>query len=128
MLRLPVWATADSGVADHADLGSAGGARERDTGQVRDPRLHAGLLWSNSEPFPAVDAASDDARQGISTDEFDQVARLGTQDTSIPPGPGRAALAGEDTVVRHDSWLEIFEAAAVWWPSCRPSARAIGTR
>lgn len=87
-------------------------ARCRDTGPVRDPWMHVGRLWTNGEPFLAVDAALRDAWQGFSNDEFDQVVGLGPQDTGIPVGAGRAVLVGGDGVVRDDSWIEVFEAAS----------------
>jgi hypothetical protein len=72
---------------------------------------HVGRLWTNGEPFLVVDAALRDAWHGFSKSEYDQVARLGRQGTSIPVGTGRAVLVGGDGVVRDDSWIEV--AAAV---------------
>ncbi|HEX6526135.1 MAG TPA: hypothetical protein VF070_39910 [Streptosporangiaceae bacterium] len=48
----------------------------------------------------------------FSSDEFDQVARLSVQETSIPAGAGRALVVGADGVVRDDSWIEVFQAAS----------------
>jgi hypothetical protein len=73
---------------------------------------HVGRLWTNGEPFLAVDATLRDAWQGFSNDQFRQVVELGPQDTSIPVGSGRAAVVGADGVVRNDSWMEVFEAAS----------------
>jgi hypothetical protein len=84
----------------------------RDTGPMHDPWIHVGRLWTNGEPFLAVDAALRDAWQGFSNDEFDQVVGLDPRDTSIPVGAGRAVLVGVDGVVRDDSWIEVFEAAS----------------
>jgi hypothetical protein len=56
--------------------------------QVPDPR----------DPLLAVDAALRDAWHGFSKSKYDQVVRLGWQDTSIPVGG----------VVRDDSWIEVF--------------------
>jgi hypothetical protein len=78
---------------------------------MRERWIHVGRLWTNGEPFLAVDAALREAWQGFSNQEFDQVAGLGLQDTSIPAGAGRAVLIGGDGVVRDDSWIEVFEAA-----------------
>lgn len=75
--------------------------------------IYVGRLWTNGEPFLAVDAALRDAWQGFSNDDFDQVVELGPQDTSIPVGAGRAVLVGGDGVVRDDSWVEVFEASGV---------------
>jgi hypothetical protein len=72
---------------------------------------HVGRLWTNGEPFLAVDAALRDAWHGFSKGEYDQVFRLGWRDNGIPVGTGRAVLVGGDGVVRDDSWIEVFEAA-----------------
>jgi hypothetical protein len=79
---------------------------------MRDRWIHVGRLWTNGEPFLAVDAAFRDAWQGFSNAEFDQVVGLGPQHTSIPVGAGRAVVVGGDGVVRDDSWIEVFEAAS----------------
>jgi hypothetical protein len=89
-----------------------GCVRGRDTGAMRGPWMHVGRLWTNGEPFLAVDAALRDAWQGFSSDEFDQVAGLGPGNTSLSVGAGRAAVVGGDGVVRDDSWIEVFEAAS----------------
>jgi hypothetical protein len=74
--------------------------------------MHVGRLWTNGEPFLAVDAALRDAWQGFSNDQFRQVVELGPQDTSVPVGSGRAVVVGADGVVRDDSWMEVFVAAS----------------
>jgi hypothetical protein len=74
--------------------------------------MHVGRLWTNGEPFLAVDATLRDAWQGFSGDQFSQVVGLGPEDTSIAVGSGRAAVVGADAVVRDDSWMEVFEAAS----------------
>ena len=79
---------------------------------MHDRWIHAGRLWTNGEPFLAVDAAFRDAWQGFSNAEFDQVVGLGPQHTGIPIGAGRAVVVGGDGVVRDDSWIEVFEAAS----------------
>jgi hypothetical protein len=79
---------------------------------MHDPWIHVGRLWTNGEPFLAVDAALRHAWRGFSNDEFDQVVELGPQDTSIRVGAGRAVVIGADAVVRDDSWIEVFEAAS----------------
>lgn len=75
---------------------------------MRDRWVHAGRLWTNGDPFLAVDAALRHAWHGYSNDDYDQVIPLGWQDTSVPVGAGRAVLAGADGVVRDDSWIEVF--------------------
>ncbi len=84
----------------------------RDTEFVNRQWMHAGRLWTNGDPFLAVDATLRDAWQGFSNDQFSQVAELGPQDTRITAGTGRAAVAGAGGVVRDDSWMEVFEAAS----------------
>jgi hypothetical protein len=74
--------------------------------------MHVGRLWTNGEPFLAVDATLRDAWQGFSGDQFSQVVGLGPEDTSIAVGNGRAAVVGADAVVRDDIWMEVFEAAS----------------
>jgi hypothetical protein len=74
--------------------------------------IHVGRLWTNGEPFLAIDAALRDAWQGCANDEFDKVIGLGPQGTSIAVGAGRAAFVGGDGVVRDDSWIEVFAAAS----------------
>ena len=71
--------------------------------------MHVGRLWTNGEPFLAVDAALRDTWHGYSNDDYDQISALGWQDTSIPVGSGRAVLVGADGVVRDDSWIEVLE-------------------
>ncbi|MEV4483090.1 hypothetical protein [Micromonospora coxensis] len=71
---------------------------------------HVGRLWTNGEPFLAVDDGLREAWRGSSDDQYDQVVDLGWQDTGIPVGTGRAVLVGGDGVVRDDSWIEVFTA------------------
>jgi hypothetical protein len=93
--------------------GPPGGCIDRDTEAMRGSWAHIGRLWTNGEPFLAVDAALRDAWHGFSNDdEFDQLVELGPENTSIPVGAGRAVLVGGDGVVRDDSWIEVFEAAS----------------
>jgi len=75
---------------------------------MHDLWAHVGRLWTNGEPFLAVDAALRDAWQGFSKDDFDQIIGHSWQDTGIPVGAGRAVLVGGDRVVRDDSWIEVF--------------------
>ena len=50
--------------------------------------MHVGRLWTNGEPFLAVDAALRDTWHGYSNDDYDQISALGWQDTSIPSAAG----------------------------------------
>jgi len=79
---------------------------------MHDLWAHVGRLWTNGEPFLAVDAALRDAWQGFSKDDFDQIIGHSWQDTGIPVGAGRAVLVGGDRVVRDDSWIEVFQAVS----------------
>jgi hypothetical protein len=72
---------------------------------------HVGRLWTNGEPFLAVDAALRDAWHGFSGDEYGKIAGLSWQHTSIAVGAGRAVLVGGDGAVRDDSWIEVFATA-----------------
>jgi hypothetical protein len=89
-----------------------GGFGGHDTGSMGDQWVHVGRLWTNGDPFLAVDAALRHAWHGFSNDDYDQVIPLGWQDTSVPVGAGRAVLVGADGVVRDDSWIEVFTTEA----------------
>ncbi|NUW44979.1 hypothetical protein [Nonomuraea rhodomycinica] len=77
---------------------------------MRGPWVHVGQLWTNGDPFLAVDASLRDAWRGFSDNQYDDIVDLGPEDTSIPVGAGWAALVGADGVVRDDSWMEVFQA------------------
>ncbi|TMR99347.1 hypothetical protein EJK15_07255 [Nonomuraea basaltis] len=77
---------------------------------MRGPWVHAGRLWTNGDPFLAVDASLRGAWHGFSDNQYDDIVDLGPEDTSIPVGAGWAALVGADGVVRDDSWMEVFQA------------------
>jgi hypothetical protein len=80
-----------------------------DTGPVHGPWEHIGRLWTNGDPFLAVDAALRSAWHGFSNDDYDLVATLSPEeDTSVPVGAGRGILVGADGVVGDDSWMEVF--------------------
>jgi hypothetical protein len=80
-----------------------------DTGPVHGPWEHIGRLWTNGDPFLAVDAALRSAWRGFSNDDYDLVVTLSPEeDTSVPVGAGRGILVGADGVVGDDSWMEVF--------------------
>ena len=80
-----------------------------DTGPVDGPWQHVGRLWTNGDPFLAVDAALRSAWRGFSNDDYDLVVTLSPEeDTSVPVGAGRGILVGADGVVGDDSWMEVF--------------------
>jgi hypothetical protein len=79
---------------------------------MREPWVHVGRLWTNGEPFLAIDAELRGAWHGYSEDEYEQIVTLGCQVTSVPVGTGRALRVGADGVVRDDSWMEVFESEA----------------
>lgn len=74
--------------------------------------VHVGRLWTNGEPFLAVDAALRQGWRGGSDEDLyeDRIVGLGPDVTSIPVGNGAAVLVGGDGVVRDDSWMEVLEA------------------
>ncbi len=72
--------------------------------------MHAGRLWTNGDPFLAVDASLRGAWRGFSDDQYDDIVDLRPEDTSIPVGAGWAVIVGADGVVRDDSWMEVFQA------------------
>ena len=74
-----------------------------------EPWTHIGRLWSNGEPFLAIDARLRGAWLGYSNDDFDRIVDLGAEPTGLPVGTVDAALIGGDGVVRDDSWIEVFE-------------------
>ena len=78
-----------------------------------DPWVHIARLWTNGDPFLAVDAALRSAWCGFSNDDYDQVVALSSEEeTSVPVGSGRALVIGADGVVRDDSWMEVFTTAS----------------
>ncbi|WP_449062846.1 hypothetical protein [Planomonospora algeriensis] len=72
--------------------------------------MHTGRLWTNGDPFLAVDASLRGAWRGFSDNQYDDIVDLGPEDTNIQVGVGWAALVGADGVVRDDSWMEVFQA------------------
>ncbi|TQS46220.1 hypothetical protein FL583_05020 [Cryptosporangium phraense] len=73
---------------------------------------HIGRLWTNGEPYLAIDADSRHHWLGFSQDEyFDRIVDLNDDQTAIAVGPETAAVVGADGVVRDDSWKEVFESA-----------------
>jgi hypothetical protein len=66
--------------------------------------VHIGRLWTNGEPFLAIDLARRGEWRGFSDDDFDRVVGR----TSVSVGPTTAVLVGADGVVRDDSWIEVY--------------------
>ena len=63
-----------------------------DTGLMHGPWEHIGRLWTNGDPFLAVDAVLRSAWRGLSNDEYDLVVTLSLEEaTSVPVGAGRGA-------------------------------------
>ena len=80
-----------------------------DTGPMHDPWGHIGRLWTNGDPYLAVDAALRSAWRGFSNDDYDLVVTLSPEeDTSVPVGAGRGVLVGADGVVGDEGWMEVF--------------------
>ncbi|MFI7547473.1 hypothetical protein [Actinoplanes sp. NPDC049599] len=81
-----------------------------DTRAMPDDWVHLGRLWTNGDPYLAVDAAVRHLWLGFSEDEyFDRIVDLGPEETGISLGEHTAAVVGADGVVRDDSWMEVFE-------------------
>ncbi|MFG2100968.1 hypothetical protein ACGFJ5_10235 [Micromonospora echinaurantiaca] len=79
---------------------------------MRESWAHVGRLWTNGEPFLAVDAIGRSEWRGYSNDDFERVIDLAAEATTISVGAGTAALIGGDGVVRDDSWIEVFQSEA----------------
>lgn len=83
-----------------------------DTRAVERGWTHIGRLWTNGEPYLAVDSALRHRWLGSSDDEyFDRIVDLAPEETSILLSDQAAAVVGGDGVVRDDSWMEVFESA-----------------
>ncbi|MEV0808947.1 hypothetical protein [Micromonospora sp. NPDC050200] len=76
---------------------------------MRGSWVHVGRLWTNGEPFLAIDAMRRSEWCGYSNDDFERVVDMAPEDTTISVGAGRAALVGGDGVVRDDSWVEVVQ-------------------
>jgi hypothetical protein len=70
---------------------------------------HVGRLWTNGEPFLAVDAEIRSAWRGFSDDTyFDQVVHMGPEDTGISVGTRRGVLVGIDAALSDEGWVEVL--------------------
>ncbi|MCW2886979.1 MAG: hypothetical protein JWL58_3841 [Streptosporangiaceae bacterium] len=70
---------------------------------------HVGRVWTNGEPFLAMDAPlREHWRGGTDWDAYDKLCRLGWEVTTMPMGPGDAAIVSTDGVVGDEGWLEVF--------------------
>ena len=74
--------------------------------------VHVGRLWTNGEPFLALDAALREGWRGGSDEDLYEecIVGLGPDVTSLPVGSGAAVVVGGDGVVRDDSWMEVLQA------------------
>ncbi len=74
--------------------------------------VHVGRLWTNGEPFLAMDAALRQQWRGGSDEDLfeDRIVGLGPEVSSIRVGTATALFVGGDGVVRDDSWMEVLEA------------------
>lgn len=82
-----------------------------DTVTVYTSWTHIGRLWTNGEPYLAIDAAVRRFWRGMSDDEYDRIVGMTPEETSIAVAGSTALLVGADGVVRDDSWMEVFESA-----------------
>jgi len=77
---------------------------------MQDGWTHIGRLWTNGEPYLAVDPAVRHLWHGFSEDEyFDRIVDLGPGETVVALGEHAAAVVGADGVVGDDSWMEVYE-------------------
>ncbi|MFB9415962.1 hypothetical protein [Dactylosporangium matsuzakiense] len=79
---------------------------------MEDGWAYIGRLWTNGEPYLAVDSGIRHRWQGFSQDEyFDRIVALGPEETGVLIGDQMAAVVGADGVVRDDSWMEVFDSS-----------------
>ncbi|MDT0277058.1 hypothetical protein [Blastococcus goldschmidtiae] len=72
---------------------------------------HVGRCWSNGEPFLALDGDLLPDWSGETGGYYERlVPDLDFDLTSIPVGPGRAAVVLTDAEVGDEGWLEVFRA------------------
>ena len=73
---------------------------------------HIGRLWTNGDPYLAVDDSIRHRWLGASRDEyFDRIVFLDEDEIGIALGDRTAAVVGADGMVGDDSWMEVFESA-----------------
>jgi hypothetical protein len=82
-----------------------------DTVTVHTSWTHIGRLWTNGEPYLAIDAAVGRFWRGMSGNEYDRIVDMTPEETSIAVAGSTALLVGADGVVGDDSWMEVFESA-----------------
>lgn len=82
-----------------------------DTVTVHTSWTHIGRLWTNGEPYLAVDTAVRRFWRGMSDDEYDRIVNMTQEETSIAVAGSTALLVGADGFVRDDSWMDVFESA-----------------
>jgi hypothetical protein len=76
---------------------------------VENEWTHLGRLWTNGDPYLAVDAEVRHRWLGYTADEyFDRIVDLGPDETHIMLGDEAAAVVGADGIVGDDSWMEVF--------------------
>ncbi|TYP89151.1 hypothetical protein [Blastococcus xanthinilyticus] len=70
---------------------------------------HVGRFWTNGEPFLALDEELLPHWRGLSDEAYEAlVPRLDYELTSIPVGPGSAAVVLTDPEIGDEGWLEVF--------------------
>ena len=71
---------------------------------------HIGTVWTNGQPFLALDASLLPAWRGYSDEHYDLLVDLGPEVTSIAVGRGTAALISTDGTVYDEGWLQVYRA------------------
>ncbi|GAB3835302.1 hypothetical protein [Dactylosporangium cerinum] len=70
--------------------------------------MHVGRLYTCGDVFLAMDATLRASWLGHTDDVYDEVCELDEDVTSIPVGPGRAALIAIDGRPNDEGWIEVF--------------------
>jgi hypothetical protein len=71
---------------------------------------HIGTVWTNGQPFLALDESLLPAWRGYSDEHYDRLVHLGPDVTSVTVGPGTAALISTDGTVYDEGWLQVYRA------------------
>ena len=92
---------------------------------------HVGTLWTNGQPFLALDSALLSAWRGYSDEHYDRLVHRGPEVTSIAVDTGTAALISTDGTVYDEGWLQVYRAdgprIAVVQAAGRDYAKALAT-
>jgi len=74
--------------------------------------VHLGRLWTNGEPYLALDSIHVPAWRGFTDDTYNTlVVPLPYTESAVTFEAGRAGVVGTDGVVGDEGWLEVFRTA-----------------